>query len=65
MINTELFLELKKDTDAFGKAVTAKLGSVEAGVAPGIISTIDGYFNDAIVAYGGKGKSFKPMQHLI
>ncbi|KAL5326517.1 hypothetical protein ACEPPN_004203 [Leptodophora sp. 'Broadleaf-Isolate-01'] len=46
--------QLKKDTDVFGKAVIAKLGTVEQAVAPAIISQIDGYFNSAITAYGGK-----------
>jgi hypothetical protein len=48
--------QLKNDTDAFGKAVTAKLDPDFAAVAPSIIEMIDGYFNDAIVAYGGKGE---------
>ncbi|KAG4431937.1 hypothetical protein IFR05_012582 [Cadophora sp. M221] len=46
--------QLKKDTDVFGKAVIAKLGTVEQAVAPAIIAQIDGYFNSAITAYGGK-----------
>ncbi|PVH73524.1 hypothetical protein DL98DRAFT_431165 [Cadophora sp. DSE1049] len=47
--------QLKQDTDAFGKAVIAKLGVLEQALAPAIISQIDGYFNSAITAYGGKG----------
>lgn len=50
-------VELKQDTDIFGKAIVAKLGALEAAVAPAVIQQIDGYFNDAIVAYGGKGMS--------
>ncbi|KAH7360929.1 hydrophobic surface binding protein A-domain-containing protein [Rhexocercosporidium sp. MPI-PUGE-AT-0058] len=46
--------QLKMDTDVFGKAVIAKLALVEQLLAPAIIAQIDGYFNSAITAYGGK-----------
>jgi hypothetical protein len=48
--------QLKQDTDSFGSAVVAKLDSLEAAVAPGIIKNIDAAFVSAITAYGGKSE---------
>lgn len=49
--------QLQADTKKFGQAVTEKLGLLEKALAPVIIKNINGSFNKAIVAYGGKGKS--------
>lgn len=46
---------LKDETTGFSDAVVAKLDSFEAALAPGIVSAIEGYFNEAILAYGGQG----------
>lgn len=47
--------QLKQDTDAFGAAVLSKLDPLEKAIAPGIIKGLDTAFNNAIVAFGGKG----------
>lgn len=42
---------LKNHTDAFGAAILPKLDSLEAGIAPGVIKSIDQAFDGAIAAY--------------
>ncbi|CRG83313.1 hypothetical protein PISL3812_00664 [Talaromyces islandicus] len=43
--------QLKADTDTFANAVVAKLDSLEGGIAPGVIASIDKAFESAIAAY--------------
>ncbi|KAA8643983.1 cell wall mannoprotein 1 family protein [Aspergillus tanneri] len=44
-------VQLKNDTDAFGKAIVTKLDTLEAGLAPVIMSSIDSAFDSAISAF--------------
>ncbi len=48
--------QLKQDSGALGKEVTAKLNGDFQEVAKQVLSEIDDSFNTAIVAYGGKSK---------
>jgi hypothetical protein len=54
--------QLKLDTDSFGAAVLDKLDALTKAIAPSIIASIDKAFNDAIVAFGGKGVSSPECQ---
>jgi hypothetical protein len=48
--------QLKQDTDILGKAVIDKLNDDFQQVAPQVLKEIIDSFNNAITAYGGKGK---------
>lgn len=48
--------QLLDDTIGFSDKVIEKLGPLEKAIAPGVVASIRGNFNDAITAYGGKGE---------
>ncbi|KAK8247913.1 hypothetical protein HDK77DRAFT_212586 [Phyllosticta capitalensis] len=47
-------LQLRHDTAVFGKELISKLGRAERLLAPTLIKMIDGYFAEALKAFGGE-----------
>ncbi|KAK8169700.1 hypothetical protein IWX90DRAFT_430658 [Phyllosticta citrichinensis] len=46
-------LQLRHDTAIFGQELVPRLGRFERLLAPALIKMIDGYFDDALAAFGG------------
>ncbi|KAK7512534.1 uncharacterized protein IWZ02DRAFT_493957 [Phyllosticta citriasiana] len=46
-------LQLRHDTAVFGGELVPRLGRLERVLAPALIKMIDGYFEDALAAFGG------------
>lgn len=57
--------QLKRDTNLFSDQIVPKLGALEAGIAPGVVQSINDSFDAAIAAYQGNGQCFLPYLTIL